>query len=152
MVRRVRRWRHCAFGCLAGVLFLGITLAAVGFFFHRNLIDFAEGGFTELNGGTNQEITTSPEGRFLVFGNRVTVLADSDHDIIILAGSATLYNRVSGDVYFRGEHLEIADSAVIEGKLKIEAKRLVIKGEIKGPIEGKPDQLENHRTQDLRKN
>lgn len=147
MIRGASSLRNCTCSCLIFTSLLILGVGGFGFFKFRQIHSFSEGGFSQFHVNEYTEITQPPRERALLVGKLVNFDAESDHDLIIMADKATIHKRIRANVYFRGDVIEIGPEATIEGKLKVESKRLVIKGQVLGPIEGKPGQIENFQTQ-----
>lgn len=137
-------WRRCSCGCLLVVLTMALGLAALGFISKRQLNRFAEGNFTHFEGGDEIFVEKPISDRSLLLGMTVEITAECQKDVIIVAKRAVVKSTIRGNLYFKGDSLTIESSAVIEGKLKVDAETLIINGgDVRGPIEGNPGTLVN---------
>ncbi len=143
---RVPFWSGCAIGCL---LLLGMTIAAgwVGarlikerydrWLAQREIAgaDFVAKGFRLVSEPILQ-ITEPIHGPTVFVGEIVSITADADSDVAIVALSAELRGKVAGSLFFRGQMLAVYPGAEIGKDLDAHARFIHLLGEVKGKVTG----------------
>lgn len=139
-------WIGCGIGCLVLLaLVVGATLVGGRILQQRYADwkasrevageDFVARGYRRVSGTVLQvsERVTQPT---VFVGEIVSLTADADADVAIVALSAEVRGKVAGTLYFRGELLAIYPGAVIAKDLDVRANYIHLLGEVKGKVLG----------------
>jgi len=139
-------WTGCGIGCLVLLaLVVGATLVGGRILKHRYDEwkasrevageDFVARGYRRVSGTVLQisEPVTQPT---VFVGEIVSLSADADADVAIVALSAEVRGKVAGTLYFRGQMLAIYPGAVIAKDLDVRVNFIDLLGEVKGKVLG----------------
>lgn len=139
-------WIGCGIGCLLLLAFTG----AAGFVGARILkeyydrwtaereiagADFVAKGFRRISEPIIQ-VDQPIEGPTVYVGEIVSITADANADVAIIALSAEIRAKIAGNLYFRGQMLAIYPGAEIGKDLDARAQFIHLLGDVKGKITG----------------
>lgn len=139
-------WMGCGIGCL---LLLGLVIGAAitGVRIGKKRYDewkvarevdgsdFVARGFHRVSGSMLQ-ITERTSQPTVYVGEIVSIAADADADIAIVALSAEIRAKIAGNVHFRGQMLSVHPGGLIEKDLDVRASLINLLGEVKGQVRG----------------
>jgi hypothetical protein len=127
-------------GCLV-IIILFVGLGIWGFFFFKGKVDemtteLEKMGFRKIKTAQIIEVRDSIPEKPLYFGQVVKVFSASNSDIAIIAQTAEIHGKISGNLYFRGQLLTIHPGAEITGDLDVKAQMVRNLGKVDGKITG----------------
>ncbi|MBL1218878.1 MAG: hypothetical protein D8M59_15470 [Planctomycetes bacterium] len=91
-------------------------------------------------------ITTQLDKDTVYLTQAFSLEATSNGNIAVLGETADIHATVNGDVHFFGDTITIHPDAVITGELEVFCKRLVLQGQVLGPITGEYAEKVDERT------
>jgi hypothetical protein len=122
---------------IACVLFGYFGMRYVTKLVDKTMADFKAKGFTQTVQGQDVTVAEPITAPTVFVAQRVTINADCDTDLAIIAQQATINGHVKGVTYFVGQTITIGPNAVLDRNLDVTGQIVTVQGKIKGSITGR---------------